>query len=279
MRNLTQLTIHPHIQVAFLAHLLKQLFVMTFSIPHQRRQEVGFLSLIGIQYQLKHLLFGVFHHLLTTQVGIGISRSCVEQTQKIIDLRSRAHGRTRILIGRLLLNGDDRAQSRDLIHVRALHVTQEVTGIGREGFHITTLSLREEGIKRQRRFTTSAHTGDDRQLATWNLYINILQIVYTGSPNRDLPLLQCRFIVCHFTAFCATYLRFFRAKVQKNLIGGNHPRRIMHHRIGGFIIQVTCFRQAQPEGTSARQQFAVTQPRVETLQVSVGQPLLLRKGG
>jgi len=79
-----------------------------------------------------------------------------------------------------LLNGDYRAQAGDLINIRALQVTDKLTGISRKCFHITPLPLCIYGVKGERRFTRPAQAGEHHKLVPWNAQVNILQVVDPG---------------------------------------------------------------------------------------------------
>ena len=57
---LLDLAIDTDGQIAFLTNLLEQLLIMSLTIADQRSQEVCLLSLIMLQNQVEHLLFGVY---------------------------------------------------------------------------------------------------------------------------------------------------------------------------------------------------------------------------
>ena len=155
MDNLLDFPVYPDIKVTLLTHLLEQLFIMSFTCPNQRSQNKNSFSLIIPMNQIQNLLFGVLHHLLSRQIRI--SRACPreQQTQIIIYFCSGSYRRTWILIGRLLLDGNHRTQSRNLIHIRTFHSSQEITGIRRKGLDITPLSFHKQGVEGQGRFSTS----------------------------------------------------------------------------------------------------------------------------
>ena len=142
-------SVNPHIQIAFLAHLLEKFLIMSLTGPHQRCQDENTFSFIIAVNQIQNLLFRILHHLLTGEIGI--SRTCpgIQQTEIIINLSSCPYGRTGILVCGLLFDGDDRTQSRNLIHIRPFHTAQEVAGICRECFDITALSLGKDCIECQ----------------------------------------------------------------------------------------------------------------------------------
>ncbi|CDD51175.1 putative uncharacterized protein [Bacteroides sp. CAG:875] len=181
MDNLLDFPVYPDIKVTLLAHLLEQLFIMSFTCPDQRSQNKNSFSLIIPVNQIQNLLFGVLHHLLSRQIRISRACPCEQQTQIIIYFRSGSYRRTWILIGRFLLDGNHRTQSRNLIHIRTFHSPQEITGIRRKGLDVTPLPLHKQRVEGQGRFATSTQSGYHRQTITGNFYIYIFQIVHTGS--------------------------------------------------------------------------------------------------
>lgn len=82
------------------------------------------------QDKIKYLFLGILHHLLAGEIRISLSRTGIQQTKVIINLCRCTHRGTWILIRGFLLDGDNRTQSRYLIHVRTFQISQEVTGIG-----------------------------------------------------------------------------------------------------------------------------------------------------
>ena len=174
-------SIYTYIEIALLTYLLEQFLVMSFTRTHQRCQDINAFSFIITVYQIQNLFFGIFHHLLTRKIGI--SRTCTgkQQSQIIINLRGCSHSRTRILVRRLLFDGNHRTQSRNLVHIRPFHPSQKVTGIGRKSLNITALSFHKQRIKCQRRLSASAQSGNHRQAVTRDFHIYIFQVVYPSS--------------------------------------------------------------------------------------------------
>ena len=104
MKYLFHLTVYPDIQIAFLSHLLEKFLIMSFTVTDKRGKQIGLLPFILVQNQFQRLLFGVFHHLLAAQIRISLSRPCIKQTEKVINLGSRPHCGSRILVCCFLLD-------------------------------------------------------------------------------------------------------------------------------------------------------------------------------
>ena len=95
--------------------------------------------------------------------AIGGAGTRVQQAQVVVDLGHRAHGRARIVAGRLLLDRDRRRQALDQVDVGLLHQLQELAGIGRQRFDVAALAFRIQRVERQRRLAGARQAGDDHQ--------------------------------------------------------------------------------------------------------------------
>ena len=98
--------VHADIEVAFAAHGLEEFAVVSLAVADQRRQNVDAAVLIVASDHLQHLLLGVFHHFLARHITVCRAGARVEQTQVVVHLGGGAHGGTRVLVGRLLLDAD-----------------------------------------------------------------------------------------------------------------------------------------------------------------------------
>lgn len=175
--QLLDFPVYPYIKVALAAHALKEFAVVALAVADERSKDENLLAEIVLENHRDHLFLGIFHHLLHALIGVGRGGAGEEQAEVVVDLRGRSHRGSRILVGRLLLNGDDGGETRDLVHVGALHIAQEIAGIGRESLDIAALALGIDGVESQRRLARPAQAGEDRERVAGNDDINILQIV------------------------------------------------------------------------------------------------------
>ena len=170
---LTYLTVYTYIEISFFAYLLEQFFIMSFTSTYQWGENINLLALIIFQNKIENLLFSVLHHSLTRKIRIGYTGTCIKQTQIIINFRCCADCRTGILIRRFLFNRNNRTQSRNLIDIGTLQISQEITGIRRKGFDIPTLSFGKNRVERQRRLAASAQSRNNGKTVTGNFRIDI----------------------------------------------------------------------------------------------------------
>src|SRR6185312_16936797 len=108
-----------------------------------------------------------------------------EQPEEVVDLGDRTDGAPRVLVGRLLFNGDHRAETGYFVHIRPLHVPDELPCIGAKTFHISALALRIDRVESQGRFPASADTRNDYELVFRDADVDILKVVYPGAGYFD----------------------------------------------------------------------------------------------
>ena len=149
-KRFAHFTVHADVKIAFFANLLEQLLIMSLTATYQRSKNVNAFPFVIIQNKLKNLLFGIFHHFFTGKIRISFTGTGIQQTKIIVYLRCRTYGRTWVFIGCLLLNGNHRAQSCNLIYIGTFQIAQEVTGISGKCFNITALAFGEYRIERER---------------------------------------------------------------------------------------------------------------------------------
>ncbi len=108
-----------------------------------------------------------------------------KQAQVIIDFGHRTHRRARIAARTLLIDRNRRAQSLDIIDVRFLHPTEELTGVSGKRLDIAALSLSIDGIEGERTLAGAGNTGDNHQFIAWDDDIDILEIMLAGTLDNN----------------------------------------------------------------------------------------------
>ena len=147
--NLLHLSINPDVQIPFTAHGLKEFAIVTFTASDEWSQDENLLAGIVAENHINHFLLRILHHLLTCGIAVSPAGTGKEQTHIVVDLSGGPNCRSRILVGRLLLDADDWRESGNLVYIRTLHSSKEITGVGREGLDIATLSFSKDGVESQ----------------------------------------------------------------------------------------------------------------------------------
>ena len=152
----------------------------------QRRQDVDALAGVFFLNQLLDLLIGIAHHLFAGDIRVGFGRARIEQAQEVVDFGDCADGRARVLVRRLLLDGDDRREARNLVDVRAFGAAEKLPCVGRKGLDVAALAFGIDGVESQRRLAAAAHAGDDHQPVARNGDVDVFQIVLAGAIDADV---------------------------------------------------------------------------------------------
>ena len=148
-RDFRNHSVDADMQVAFPPHALEKLAVVTFPVAYQWCKKVDLLFGIIFSDHAEHLLFGIFHHLLTRSIAIGRTGTGKEQTEEVVHFGGGSYRGTWILIGGLLFDADHRTQSGDLVHSGSFHSSQEVSGVSREGLDVPPLSFGKDCVESQ----------------------------------------------------------------------------------------------------------------------------------
>jgi hypothetical protein len=113
--------------------------------------------------------------------------AAVEHPQHIRDLRDRADRGADARAAATLLQRNGRRQSLDIVDIRGPGLIEQSPRIGRDGFQVAPLRLGIEGTEGERRFPRTGHTGEDDKGVSWNLQVDVSQIVFARPPDGDPP--------------------------------------------------------------------------------------------
>ena len=183
--KIIQNAIHTDTGKAGFPGILKHLLMLAFFAADNGRKHQKAGSLPQVKHPVHDLIHGLPADLLTALGTVGNTYPRPQKTQVVIDLRHRTNGGTGVLGGGFLIDGNGRRKTVDGIHIGLVHLSQKLPGIGAEALHIPALTFRVNGIERQAGFTGTGQTGKDHKLVPWNGKIDVLQVVFSGSPDMD----------------------------------------------------------------------------------------------
>ncbi len=133
-----------------------------------------------------HLLDGLAGDLLAALVAVDATDAGEEQAQVVVDLGDGADRGARVPGGGLLLDGDRRREPLDTLHVRLVHLLQELAGVGGEGFDVAALPLGVDRVEGKGALPRAGDAGDHHQLVAGDLDIDALEVVLAGTLDDDL---------------------------------------------------------------------------------------------
>ena len=84
-----------------------------------------------------------------------------------------------------LLDSDGWRQTFDGVHIRLLHLVQELARIRGEALHVLALTFSKDGVERQRALAAAADAGHHHQAVARDGDVHALEVVLTRPANTD----------------------------------------------------------------------------------------------
>ena len=109
-----------------------------------------------------------------------------KEAQVVVDLRDGADGGAGRARGGLLLDGDGGGETVDGVDVGALHLVEELAGVGGEGFDIAALAFGVDGVKREGALAGAGQAGDDREGVAGDANGDVFEVVLTRAAHSDV---------------------------------------------------------------------------------------------
>ena len=186
------MAVYAAANVALARQLLEELFEFAFAPADDGREDHHPFAALrgGLAFLERHdggddLLGALAGNWAAAAVAVGRSDRSVEQAQVIVNLRDCPDGGARAAACGLLLDGDGGAQAFNRVHVRPLHLVEELAGVGRKRLDVSALAFRVNDVERQARFPRAGEPRDHRQRPPRNLHADVFQIVLPRAPYRD----------------------------------------------------------------------------------------------
>ncbi len=184
--DLLRLAVGADARETLLRDLLEQVAVVALAAAHDGRQDAQPRAGRHRRDGVDDLVVALPPHRPARDVGIRFPGACVEQTQEVVDLRDRTDGASRVAAHRLLLDGDHRAQPVDVVHVRALHHTQELTRVGAQALHVAALALGVDRVEGETGLAAAAQAGHHDERVARDVYVEAFEVVLARAADRDL---------------------------------------------------------------------------------------------
>ena len=130
------------------------------------------------------VIYTMTSYLLSGYRGICTSYPGENHSEIVIYLSTCSDCRARVTGIDLLLDGYGGGYARDEIDIGLVDTPQELTGVGREALHITTLSLGKYCVESQGRFARPRKTRDDGQRVVRYREVNIFQVMNSRALDK-----------------------------------------------------------------------------------------------
>ena len=89
------------------------------------------------------------------------------------------------MAGCFLVDGNSGRKPINLVYIGLFHLTQKLSGIRGQGFHISALSFRIKGVKGKGAFSGATDPCKDHQFISGNGQIYIFQVVFSGTHDNN----------------------------------------------------------------------------------------------
>jgi hypothetical protein len=185
LAQLVRRAVHADAREPLLADVLQQPLVLALAAAHdgaqdqQSRARGHALDLVG------HLLDRLLLDLASADRAVRPADPGVEEAEVVVHLRDRADGRARVPRRALLVDGDRGREAFDHVHVRLLHLAQELPGVGGERLDVAALALGVDRVERERRLARAGQAREDDELVARQRQRDVLQVVLSGTSDRD----------------------------------------------------------------------------------------------
>ena len=149
LREFVHVPINHDANISALLGLLKDLLMTAFSAPHDRCQKLNPASFGEFHDTVDHLIDSLPLDHAAAVRAVRDTDPRVKKTQVIVNLRNCSDRGPRIPVRRFLVDGNGGRKTLNTLHIRLLHLTEELAGIRRQRLHIASLSFCINRIKCQ----------------------------------------------------------------------------------------------------------------------------------
>ncbi len=118
--------------------------------------------------------------------AVGLADGGVEEAEVVVDLGDGADGGAGAAAGGLLLDGDGGGEAVDGVDVGALHLVEELAGVGGEGFDVAALAFGVDGVEGEGGLAGAGEAGDDGEGVARDGDVDVAQVVLARAADGDV---------------------------------------------------------------------------------------------
>ncbi len=108
-----------------------------------------------------------------------------QEAHVIVDLGDRADRRTRVAVGRLLVDGDRGAQPLDEVDVGPVDLPEELARVRGERLDVAPLTLGEDRVEGERGLAGAREPGEDHHRIARDLDVDVAEVVHAGTADTQ----------------------------------------------------------------------------------------------
>src|SRR5438132_10423235 len=183
--QLNDFAINPYTNESFTLDLFDNISELAWLVFDQRcKHNDSCLRLVG-EDLIDNLLGRLPLQGMAREWIVRLTNCRIKDAQIIVRLRRGRDCRSWIRAGTALLDGDGRGKTLDKIDIRLFHLIEELPGVSRETFDVTPLPFGIKRIEGEGRFSRAAQPRNDHQFLTWDIQVEVLQIVLARTTDLD----------------------------------------------------------------------------------------------
>ncbi len=116
---------------------------------------------------------------------VALTDARVQHPKIIVNLRDGADGGARVSSGGLLLNADRGRQAGEIIDIRLLQLTEELTRVTGQRLDVAPLPFGVKRVESQGAFPRTADAGENDELIAGQIEVDVAEIVLACAANDD----------------------------------------------------------------------------------------------
>ncbi len=170
--------------VALLGQLVEQARVLALATPDDWGEHLEAGPVGQLHDAVDDLLWALASDEAPAARAVGLTDAGVQQAEVVVDLGHGADRRARVAGGGLLVDRDCRRETLDEVHVRLVHLAEELPRVGRQRLDVSPLALGVDGVEGERRLARAREAGQHDQPVAWQVDREVLQVVLARPANH-----------------------------------------------------------------------------------------------
>lgn len=185
LAELDRLAVDPGTAVPLGLEVGEEVDELSLALAHQRRQDLEAAPLRELQHLVDDGLRRLARDGTAALGAVRLADAREEQPQVVVDLGDGADRRARVARGRLLVDGDSRGETLDEVHVRLVHLAEELPGVRGQGLHVAPLALGEDRVEGEGGLARPRQAREDDERVAREVERDILQVVLARSTDDE----------------------------------------------------------------------------------------------
>jgi len=177
--------VHPRPGIALDLELTQQFGVLALAPAHHGRKHLEPGALVHFKQPVHDLLRGLPGDRPPADRAVRLAHPRVQQPQVVVDLGDRADGGPWVTAGRLLVDGHRRREPVDEVHIRLVHLAEELAGVSRQRLDVAPLALGEDGVEGQAGLAGPGQAGEHDQGIPGQVKRHVLEVVLAGTTYHE----------------------------------------------------------------------------------------------